>query len=40
MKDELSDSLEKCEEYEDFERVEGQCIEEYIAFFLILGIEK
>ena len=33
MKDELSDSLEKFEEFEDFLRVEGQCIAEYIASF-------
>ena len=33
MKDELSDSSEKIEEFEDFFRVEGQCIAEYIASF-------
>ena len=31
MEDEMSDSLEKFEEFEDFQRVERQCIAEYIA---------
>ena len=33
MKDDLSDSLEKFEEFEDFQRVNGQNITEYIAAF-------
>ena len=33
MKDELSDSLEKFEQFEDFQRVNGQSITEYIATF-------
>ena len=33
MKDDLSDSLEKFEEFEDFQRVIGQNITEYIAAF-------
>ena len=31
MKDELSDNSEEFEEFVDFQRVEGQCIAEYIA---------
>ena len=33
VKDELSDSLEKFEQFEDFQRVNGQSITEYIATF-------
>ena len=33
MKDDLSDSLEKFEEFEDFQRINGQNITEYIAAF-------
>ena len=33
MKDELSDSLENFEEFEDFQRANGQSITEYIATF-------
>ena len=33
MKDELSDSLEKFEEFEDIQRTSGQSITEYIATF-------
>ena len=32
-KDDLSDSLEKFEDFEDFKRVEGQSINEYVATF-------
>ena len=32
-KDELTDSIEKFEYFEDFQRMEGQCVSEYIALF-------
>ena len=32
-KDELTDSIEKFEEFEDFQRIEGQSVSEYIALF-------
>ena len=32
-KDELTDSIEKFEEFEDFQRMEGQSVSEYIALF-------
>ena len=32
-KDKLTDSIEKFEEFEDFQRMEGQSVSEYIALF-------